>query len=296
MNEKLPFVPGKVYHRRNDIHKIYGGNWQSGICPSSQYPYIFIFSGKSGKQHGYRDGWANADIFEYTGEGQVGDMEFTKGNLALRDQLVNGKRVFLFESVEKGFVKFQCELEIFDFDFFDTHDRIGNERVGIKFFFNRKGANLRIKQSDLQLFEDESEPGFYQIAIPDSTEKESLVKTRIRQGAFRKSVIHRWNYECAVTQFTDTRILIASHIVPWKSATDEQRLDVDNGILLSPTYDALFDKHLISFDERGQIILGNQISESNYNKIGITGKEQIFKLTNGNQNYLEDHRRKFYES
>lgn len=290
-----PFIPNKIYNRRNDIHKVYGGNWQSGICPSSQYPYIFIFSGKSGKQHGYKDGWANEDIFEYTGEGQVGDMQFTKGNLALRDQLQTGKRVFLFESVDKGFVKFVCELEIFDYDTFDTHDRNGDERIGIKFFFKRKGANLRVKQDDLQLFEDESEPNYYQVDIPENTEKQSFVKTRIRQGAFRKSVIHRWNYECAVTKFDDTRILIASHIVPWKDANDEERLDVDNGILLSPTYDALFDKHLISFDENGLIMLGYQISKSNYEKIGVKGTELITDLSDGNQNYLEQHRRIFID-
>ena len=54
-------------------------------------------------------------------------------------------------------------------------------------------------------------------------------------------------------------ILIASHIVPWKDCTDEERLDVDNGLLLSPNYDALFDKHLISFDEDGKLIGSNTI-------------------------------------
>lgn len=132
----MPFIPGRIYNRRNEIHAIYGGSWQGGICPSSKYPYIFIFSGKSGSLHGYQDGWDNPNVYSYTGEGQVGDMKFTKGNLALRDHLQTGKKIFLFENVSKGYVKFICEVEIFDFDYFETFDRINNVRTGIKFFFH----------------------------------------------------------------------------------------------------------------------------------------------------------------
>ena len=55
--------------------------------------------------------------------------------------------------------------------------------------------------------------------------------------------------------------MIASHIVPWKDSSDQERRDVNNGILLSPTYDALFDKHLISFDDTGSIIISSKIKK-----------------------------------
>ena len=57
------------------------------------------------------------------------------------------------------------------------------------------------------------------------------------------------------------KILISSHIVPWSECTDDERLDVDNGILLSPNVDALFDKHLISFSDEGELITSNAISK-----------------------------------
>jgi len=82
--EILPFIPDHIYNRRRDIHGRYGGNWQSGISTSATQPYIFIFTGKAGAQHGYADRWENHNVFSYTGEGQSGDMEFTRGNLALR--------------------------------------------------------------------------------------------------------------------------------------------------------------------------------------------------------------------
>ncbi len=64
--------------------------------------------------------------------------------------------------------------------------------------------------------------------------------------------------------------------------------------MLSPDYDALFDRHLISFENSGKIILSNQIKNSDYLKLGISGKEQIKELSEGNRLYLESHRVKAF--
>lgn len=291
---KLPYIPGQIYNRRKDIHSIYGGNWQSGISSSATHPCIFIFTGKSGHQHGYEDRWDNPNVFSYTGEGQTGDMEFTRGNLALRDHKQNGKRVFLFEFESKGFVKFKCEVEVFDADYFETRDTSGANRIGIKFFFKKIGTYVPL-QADLfppiSSVDDPAEK--YDIVPPNSTERKGLVTSRVGQGAYRKRIIHRWEYKCAVTGFNKLDILIASHIVPWCDSNDNERLDVDNGILLSPTYDALFDRHLISFEDSGKIILSDSIEFEAYKKIGITGKESIKNLNHFNYSYLNQHRIRF---
>jgi 5-methylcytosine-specific restriction enzyme A len=292
--EKIPFIPGNVYHRRNEIHFHYGGNWQGGICPSSQYPYIFIFSGKSGHQHGYQDGWDNPNVFSYTGEGQIGDMQFTKGNLALRDHLQHGKRVFLFESVSKGFVKFISEVEVFDADYFETHDSTGSLRVGIKFFFKRIGAHIPLYPEITVQSPAFSDPYVrVESDTPGVTERKGLVTSRVGQGAYRKRIIHRWEYKCAVTGFDKLDVLIASHIVPWASSNDQERLDIHNGILLSPTYDGLFDRCLISFENNGRIILSDAIDFNAYKKIGVSGNERIANLSHYNIEYLERHRLSF---
>ena len=287
---KSPFIPKHLYNRRRDIHAQYGGNWQSGICPSSNYPYIFIFTGASGHQHGYEDGWDNPNIFTYTGEGQLGDMSFTRGNLALKEHLSQGKRVFLFASVGGGLVEFVSELEFFDAGYFETPDREGNRRQGIKFFFKRAGTYVPIDADKLNLVADLSSESQYEIKLPNVTERSGLLTSRVGQGAYRKRIIHRWEYQCAVTGFNKLEVLIASHILPWKMATDEQRLDVDNGLLLSPTYDALFDRHLISFENNGSIILSDSIETDAYAKIGITGKERLrLDVKDGVKYYLEHH-------
>jgi len=289
--DKTPFIPGHIYNRRADIHAVYGGNWQGGICPSALYPYIFIFSGKSGNQHGYKDGWDNPNVFSYTGEGQSGDMKFTKGNLALRNHIQNGKRVFLFESQTKGYVKFVGEIEFFDADYFETHDTSGSSRIGIKFFFKRKGISLWVQKEMFQepILLEECDPGYGNM-YPNETERKGLVTSRVGQGAYRKRIIHRWEYRCAVTGFDKLNTLIASHILPWAEADNDQRLDVNNGILLSPTYDALFDRHLISFENTGRIILSDSIESNAFQKINVTGREQIKNLSVYNLQYIEKHR------
>lgn len=213
-------------------------------------------------------------------------MKFTKGNLALKDHASNNKRVFLFEQVSKGFVKFVSEVEIIESDYFDTHDRDGLIRLGIRFFFKRPGVLLPYQPpvlDKLPLAED----------IVDSvyeTQQRRFVNTRVGQGAYRKRIIHRWEYKCAVTSFNKLDVLIASHIIPWADSNDIQRLDVNNGILLSPTYDALFDRNLISFENNGRIILSESIEYEAYKKIGVTGHEKIRSLNGENHRYLEQHR------
>ncbi|KDP87819.1 HNH endonuclease [Cupriavidus sp. SK-3] len=100
--EPPSFSLGKIYDRRTDIHLTFGGSWQSGIAPSSTVQAIFIFTGDSGEQYGYVDGRDELGVFSYTGAGQVGDMTFTRGNLAIRDHAEDGRALHLFKSLGKG--------------------------------------------------------------------------------------------------------------------------------------------------------------------------------------------------
>jgi 5-methylcytosine-specific restriction enzyme A len=105
-----PFVPGKNYHRVNEIHSIYGGQRQGGISTPAKYPMIFIFSGDSGAQYGYEDGCKPDGTFWYTGEGQVGPMAMIKGNRAIRNHHSDGKTIHLFEYVGTGIVRYIGDL------------------------------------------------------------------------------------------------------------------------------------------------------------------------------------------
>jgi 5-methylcytosine-specific restriction protein A len=99
----LTFEVGRIYNRRDDIHALFGGQRQGGICTPSGAPYIFLFTGESGEQYGYGwDGWNEDGVYLYTGEGQVGDMQFVRGNKAIRAHLEDGKDLLMFEILGKG--------------------------------------------------------------------------------------------------------------------------------------------------------------------------------------------------
>src|ERR1700754_1786479 len=77
------FEEGKVYNRRADIHARFGGQQQGGIITPSQHPLVIIITGEEGLEHGYADRTRDDGVFEYFGEGQVGDMMLQRGNLAI---------------------------------------------------------------------------------------------------------------------------------------------------------------------------------------------------------------------
>lgn len=94
------------------------------------------------------------------------------------------------------------------------------------------------------------------------TEKNAIIKSRIGQGLFRERLISYWS-GCSITKCKLTNILVASHIKPWRIASNEERLDVYNGLLLTPNYDKLFDLGFISFDNNGMILFSKELKTLN---------------------------------
>lgn len=101
-----------------------------------------------------------------------------------------------------------------------------------------------------------------------TTEKEMLIKSRIGQGIFRDRIIEKYQH-CIITGIDDSRLLLASHIKPWRSASNYERLSSENGLLLSPLYDRLFDIGLITFDDNMKVLISNKLSSENVSKINI---------------------------
>lgn len=102
----------------------------------------------------------------------------------------------------------------------------------------------------------------------DETEKERLVKARVGQGLFKKKLLYK-SCKCAICGLNIKSLLIASHCKPWGKANHKERLDVNNGLLLCPTHDALFDKGLITFNENGEIIISKEIEKYQYKLLNI---------------------------
>jgi 5-methylcytosine-specific restriction enzyme A len=124
------FVKGKNYVRR-ELHDQFGGQQQGGISTPSQHPIILIFTGEQGAEYGYRDGWTEEGVFCYTGEGQQGDMEFKRGNSAIRDHIQSGKDLYLFQYVNSGIVRYVDQMVCSGYEYREAPDIDGNSRQAI---------------------------------------------------------------------------------------------------------------------------------------------------------------------
>jgi predicted restriction endonuclease len=159
--------------------------------------------------------------------------------------------------------------------------------------------NLQFEQENAQAIIDDVDS--FIDSIPEDiqgTEREALIKIRIGQSKFRDGLIKYWDSKCSVTECVITRILIASHIKPWRDCNDDAdaKLDVMNGLLLIPNLDALFDKGFISFDDNGNIIIYSQLSEDDQKRLGVN-KDMVLRKTLSERHkiYLEHHRKNIFQ-
>ncbi len=126
-------------------------------------------------------------------------------------------------------------------------------------------------------------------------DKDRLIKARIGQGYFRDQLINYWDGKCCVTKCSETQILLASHIKPWKDCDTKEAIDVYNGLLLIPNLDKLFDKGLITFSDNGSIIISKDITDNNLKLLGINKEMMISHLEREHLKYLKYHRDKVFK-
>jgi putative restriction endonuclease len=124
-----------------------------------------------------------------------------------------------------------------------------------------------------------------------TTEVERLRKERIGQDVFRRALLNYWDHACAVTGVANPTLLRASHIVPWALCqSDEERLNVHNGLLLVATLDAAFDAGLISFDGDGGILISSKLSEPDQISSGISANMCLIRINDEVRKRLTWHR------
>jgi len=143
-------------------------------------------------------------------------------------------------------------------------------------------------------------PGFLIEGLDEKQGKEVIrsVSVRSNQNIFRKMILKIYNQTCCITGLDIPEVNRASHIIPWAEDVSK-RLDPKNGLCLSATYDAAFDRNLISLDEDFRIILSKDITEHYTSK----SVKEYFMNKEGekitlpssyipNKNYLAAHRKK----
>jgi hypothetical protein len=124
-------------------------------------------------------------------------------------------------------------------------------------------------------------------------ERETIAKYRCAQGIFRRRVLVLETGRCRVTGETNPDLLRASHIKPWRSSNRTQKQDGDNGLLLAPHVDALFDKGLISFADDGAMLLSEKLDAAVLQRWGIRYPLNVGPFREAQKKYLRHHRRTY---
>lgn len=176
---------------------------------------------------------------------------------------------------------------IFDDPFFKAKDAKGNKMYSnavkrYRYFMNSNTESEAQEKKQISSIETD--------ALLSATEKESLIKARRGQGKYRDLILSKYDYKCIMTGISIPKVLIASHIKPWAVCNNKERIDVNNGLLLSATYDRLFDCGLITFNKKGKLRISSMINNENAQKLKIAaGTLYNIKYCSKMDKYLQYH-------
>lgn len=126
---------------------------------------------------------------------------------------------------------------------------------------------------------------------------DAVVKRRVGQSAFRRLLEKIYGPSCFVSGLASSKLLIASHIVPWSRSLPEQKTDPDNGLLLSVVWDALFDKGFISFDGKGALLCSPLLDQDARQSLGISLEVRLSSnfMTERRMNNISWHRENVFD-
>ena len=119
-------------------------------------------------------------------------------------------------------------------------------------------------------------------------EREALIKARVNQSVYRNHLIEKYG-KCCLCGVKQTEFLVASHIKPWSKSDNKEKVDTENGLLLCPNHDKLFDSGYISFDDNGNIMISSELQKESLVFLNVHESMHI-NLTKQQKKYMKYHR------
>ncbi len=149
----------------------------------------------------------------------------------------------------------------------------------------------QVENADLEMWEHHIESEIESDAHLLETEREALIVARRGQGLFKQRVMQVEN-RCRITGVTNPIHLRASHCKPWRDSSNEERINGENGLLLTPTMDHLFDRGFISFEDSGLLIVSPVAHPPSLNLMGVATDHliNVGTFTQGQRQFLDYHR------
>jgi hypothetical protein len=145
--------------------------------------------------------------------------------------------------------------------------------------------------ADLEVWEHHLESEVENDPRIADTEREALIIARRGQGLFKERVM-LIEKRCRITTVSNTVHLRASHCKPWRDSSNDERLNGENGLLLTPSIDHLFDRGFISFENSGTLIVSPVAHRPSLNRMGVEteGVVNVGSFTEGQRQFLDYHR------
>ena len=127
--------------------------------------------------------------------------------------------------------------------------------------------------------------------IPE-TEREAVILARRGQGIFKRNVL-KMEQRCRITGVERVEHLVGSHCKPWRDcSSNQERLDGENGLLLTPSIDHLFDRGFISFENDGRLLISRVAHKESLRRMGVPvdTAHNVGGFSEGQKRYLDYHR------
>lgn len=168
---------------------------------------------------------------------------------------------------------------------------IGPEAVAVQETAEHADQNMTAANADLEIWEHHIESELDGDTNIPPTEREALITSRRGQGIFKDRVM-QIERRCRITGVENPVHLRASHCKPWRDSDNRERLDGENGLLLTPSIDHLFDRGFISFQNDGGLIVSPVAHRSSLERMGVRTDEalNVGTFTSGQHHFLEYHR------
>jgi hypothetical protein len=148
-----------------------------------------------------------------------------------------------------------------------------------------------VPADDLDCWERKLEQELVDDPTVRETERQAIIRARNGQGLFRERV-SKIESRCRITGVENPVHLVASHCKPWRDSTNEERLNGENGLLLTPSIDHLFDRGFIGFQDNGKLIISPVAHQPSLQRMGIdtTKVVNVGGFTRGQKQFLDFHR------
>lgn len=148
---------------------------------------------------------------------------------------------------------------------------------------------LDLELDEIEVEDDRHQRELLNRVLVGPVERHQLVKSRRGQGVFRDNVESR-EPKCRITGVSNQRYLRASHIKPWRKSSDIEKIDGNNGLMLAPHVDFLFDRGFISFEDDGTLIVSALIEDGALESWGIPSVVNVGMFSPEQAVYLKFHR------